>query len=83
MLGADGRENIPHRNWLILFSEVMEEVKEEMRQQGRPDDFIGGKVRNLIKPSEPVYDGAGRLYIPRSNSSPRRSWTGTLKIVLP
>ena len=82
MFGADGRENVPHRNWLILFYEVVEEVKEEMRQQGRPDDFIGGKVCGLSK-SSPVSDGADRLYILRSNPSPQRRWTGTLKIVSP
>ena len=44
MYGADGQENIPHREWLLMFDRVINEVKQEMTSQGRGDDFIGAKV---------------------------------------
>jgi len=37
MYGADGREDVPHRDWLIMFDRVLKEVKEE-------DDFFGARV---------------------------------------
>jgi len=44
MVGSDGKENVPHRDWLIMFDRVMNEVKQEMAQQGREGEFIGAKV---------------------------------------
>lgn len=44
MYGADGQENIPHREWIRMFEEVMNEVKDEMKTQGRGDEFIGARV---------------------------------------
>ncbi|KII89146.1 hypothetical protein PLICRDRAFT_175374 [Plicaturopsis crispa FD-325 SS-3] len=44
MYGVDGQENVPHREWLIMFDEVLKEVKEEMKQQGREDEFIGARI---------------------------------------
>lgn len=44
MIGADGQENIPHRDWLLAFDRVQNEVKEEMKQSGREGEFIGGRV---------------------------------------
>ena len=44
MYGADGQENIPHREWVRIFEEVMNEVKDEMTKQGRGDEFIGARV---------------------------------------
>lgn len=44
MFGADGQENIPHREWLLDFDRVMNQVRAEMKQQGREDEFIGAKV---------------------------------------
>ncbi|KAF8969728.1 hypothetical protein BDZ97DRAFT_1794869 [Flammula alnicola] len=44
MYGADGQENIPHREWLVMFDRVLKEVKEEMVQQGRGNEFIGAKI---------------------------------------
>ncbi|KAF8891209.1 hypothetical protein BD779DRAFT_1670856 [Infundibulicybe gibba] len=43
MIGADGQENIPHREWLIMFDRVLEEVKESMKQQGH-SEFIGARA---------------------------------------
>ena len=44
MIGADGEENVPHREWLIAFDRVISEVKVELAKQGRADEFVGAKV---------------------------------------
>ncbi|PFH54144.1 hypothetical protein AMATHDRAFT_135550 [Amanita thiersii Skay4041] len=44
MVGKDGLENVPHREWLLIFDRVMNEVKEDMKKKGREDEFIGAKV---------------------------------------
>lgn len=44
MTGPDGEENIPHREWLIMYDRVMNEVKEELKRQGREHEFVGSKV---------------------------------------
>ncbi|RPD64538.1 Metallo-dependent hydrolase [Lentinus tigrinus ALCF2SS1-7] len=44
MIGPDGQENVPHREWLLAYDRVMKEVKEEFAKQGRADAFIGSKI---------------------------------------
>ena len=44
MYGPDGQNNVPHREWLIIFDRVLLEVKEEMKRNGRADDFFGARV---------------------------------------
>lgn len=44
MIGEDGQENVPHRDWLLTFDRVLNEVKNEMEQQGRGEEFIGARV---------------------------------------
>lgn len=44
MVGADGVENIPHREWLVVFDRVVNGVKAELEKQGRQDEFVGAKV---------------------------------------
>lgn len=44
MVSEDGEDNIPHREWLVVFDRVLNEVKEDMKQQGREDEFIGARV---------------------------------------
>ncbi|CCM05080.1 uncharacterized protein FIBRA_07287 [Fibroporia radiculosa] len=44
MTGPDGEENVPHREWLIAFDAVVNEVKVELRRQGREDEFVGAKI---------------------------------------
>ena len=48
MYGADGQENVPHREWLVMFDRVINQVKAEMVKKGRPNDFIGAKVSFLF-----------------------------------
>lgn len=45
MIGADGKEDVPHREWLVVFDRVLDQVKAELAKQGRADDFTGAKVR--------------------------------------
>ena len=44
-ISADGQENVPHREYLRVFDQVVNEVKAELKSQGREDDFIGARVR--------------------------------------
>jgi adenosine deaminase CECR1 len=44
MVGADGLENIPHREWIEMFGKVMNEVKDDMKKSGREDEFVGARV---------------------------------------
>lgn len=48
MCGADGQNNVPHRVWLQVFEKVMNEVKDEMMQQGRGGEFLGARVRIFL-----------------------------------
>lgn len=47
MTGPDGKENVPHREWLIMYDRVVKDVKEELRPQGREDEFVGSRVRSI------------------------------------
>lgn len=47
MYGADGVDNVPHREWVKMYEEAMNEVKEDMKAQGRENEFIGGRVCRL------------------------------------
>jgi hypothetical protein len=51
MFGADGQENIPHREWLQIFDNTLNRFKADLKRQGREDEFIGAKVRLLHPPS--------------------------------
>lgn len=44
MIGEDGQENVPHRDWLLTFDRVLNEVKAEMKAQGRSEEFIGARI---------------------------------------
>ncbi|KAJ6597115.1 hypothetical protein DFH09DRAFT_1258787 [Mycena vulgaris] len=44
MFGADGNENIPHRDWLQIFDEVQTQFKADLKLQGREDEFIGARI---------------------------------------
>ena len=50
MIGADGEENIPHREWLIAFDRVVNEVLGDLVNCLRGDEFIGAKVHLPIEP---------------------------------
>ena len=72
MFGADGQENIPHRDWVRIFGEVVQDVKQEMKQQGREHAFLGAKVSNLHFLFFVSLIAGRRLYIQRSSLSPRK-----------
>ncbi|KAI0780414.1 Metallo-dependent hydrolase [Trametes elegans] len=44
MVDEDGKEDIPHRAWLQMYERVLNEVKDELKEQGREDEFIGSKI---------------------------------------
>ena len=84
MYGADGRENVPHREWLVMFDQVINQVKAEMAELGRPNDFIGAKV-SFFSPKSvlcAVYQGC-RLYTPRFGSLHLMNWTGIWRTAFP
>ncbi|EGO21083.1 hypothetical protein SERLADRAFT_417493 [Serpula lacrymans var. lacrymans S7.9] len=48
MFGADGREDVPHRDWLVAFDQ-------DLHDEGRDDDFFGAKIiYTAIKTVEPA-----------------------------
>jgi adenosine deaminase CECR1 len=57
MYGADGQENVPHREWLVMFDRVINQVKAEMVELDRPNDFIGAKVSSFSQEVFSVYQG--------------------------
>ncbi|PPQ99222.1 hypothetical protein CVT24_009241 [Panaeolus cyanescens] len=44
MIGADGQDNVPHREWLVMFEQAIKDVKAELSAQGRDGEFLGAKV---------------------------------------
>jgi len=42
--GPDGRNTLSHRDILKIYGSVVQEVKDEMKRQGREDEFIGSRV---------------------------------------
>ncbi|KAM5538028.1 hypothetical protein V8D89_008225 [Ganoderma adspersum] len=44
LIGADGVENVPHREWLIAYDRVVNDVKVDLAKQGRADEFVGSKI---------------------------------------
>jgi len=44
MIRADGRDDFTHREWVISFEKAVRDFKEELRAQGREDEFVGAKI---------------------------------------
>ncbi len=44
MVGADGKASVTHRDMVIIFEEVLQEVKEELKKKGQENKFIGARV---------------------------------------
>ena len=44
MFGADGQENLTHEEWLEIFDRTIASVKDELKAQGRGDEFVGARV---------------------------------------
>lgn len=61
MWDADGELNVPHRQWLVDFNTVMNEVR-----SSHPDDFVGARVILEYHFSSPMTNvsavSAGDLY---------------------
>ena len=82
MYGADGQENVPHREWLVMFDRVINQVKAEMVELDRPNDFIGAKVSFFFQEVFSVYQGC-RLYTLRFGSLHQMNWTGIWRTASP
>lgn len=50
MTGADGNDNVTHREMLLAFDEVIQEVKNELKQRGQENKFIGARVSHSRLP---------------------------------
>ncbi|KDQ18077.1 hypothetical protein BOTBODRAFT_29392 [Botryobasidium botryosum FD-172 SS1] len=44
MVRANGEDDLTHREWLVIFDRVVQEVKADMKAQGRGDEFVGAKI---------------------------------------
>ncbi|EJF66293.1 Metallo-dependent hydrolase [Dichomitus squalens] len=44
MIDAGGEENVPHREWLIAYNRVIQDVKDKLAKLGRADEFVGSKI---------------------------------------
>lgn len=47
MTDEHGQDTIPHCEWLIMFEKVVNEVKDDLKKQGREDEFVGAKVMHM------------------------------------
>jgi adenosine deaminase CECR1 len=47
MTGADGKPNVTHREMLQVFDEVVQEIKNELKQRGQENKFVGARVGHL------------------------------------
>ena len=79
MAGADGIENVTHREWLVVFDRVVNEVKAELDRQGRQDEFVGAKasIASSLSLSFTQRQAVIRLSIRQYDSSLRKNWSGT------
>ncbi|KZT26495.1 adenosine deaminase-related growth [Neolentinus lepideus HHB14362 ss-1] len=44
MFNAEGYNIVPGREWVRIFCRVIREVKQEMKEQGRQDAFLGARI---------------------------------------
>ncbi|KAH7908872.1 Metallo-dependent hydrolase [Hygrophoropsis aurantiaca] len=44
MVGEDGQENVPHREWLITINKVAQDLKQSLKERGCEDDLIGIRI---------------------------------------
>ncbi|KAF9778026.1 hypothetical protein BJ322DRAFT_1094454 [Thelephora terrestris] len=42
--GPDGRSTLAHRDMLRIYGDVVRGVKDEMKKQGREDEFVGSRI---------------------------------------
>lgn len=44
MVGVDGQDNLTNHDILVIFGQVLNEVKADMKAQERENEFIGARV---------------------------------------
>ncbi|KAF7304985.1 Adenosine deaminase CECR1-A [Mycena kentingensis (nom. inval.)] len=56
MYSAEGHEDVPHTVWLEIFDTTLKRFKEELKQEGREDEFVGARIiystLRIITPEE-------------------------------
>ena len=82
MVGEDGQENIANRDMLTIFDRILSEVREEMKEKGREDEFIGARVSNSLYVWNKLCANFPRLYTPPFATILPRNWNGIPKIAL-
>lgn len=45
MIRENGVDNVTHREMLQIFASVVQEVKDELKKEGKESQFIGARVR--------------------------------------
>lgn len=53
MTSAEGKDDVTHRDFMLVFERTINEVKAEMKRQGREDEFIGAKVGAYVLTCRP------------------------------
>lgn len=69
MVRANGKNDLVHREWLEIFDKVLGEVRDEMHQQGRDDEFVGAKV-SVLTPERSCSVCNVLKVVARSSSAP-------------
>lgn len=54
MIGPDGERDVPHKEWLSMFQDVLVEFNGSLGTQGKDDEFIGAKIiYTVVRNCEP------------------------------
>ena len=51
MYNIEGEEVVPHSEWVRIFKNVVEEVKDEYKRRGQENKFIGARVSSCNAPT--------------------------------
>ena len=44
MIDANGDDSVTHAEWLDMFDRAQNRIKQELKKQGRSDEFYGAKA---------------------------------------
>ena len=50
MYNIEGEEVVPHSEWVRIFKDIVEEVKEEYKNRSQENKFIGARVSSCNTP---------------------------------
>lgn len=43
-IGADGQNTVTHRDWVVMFEKILNEIQDDMKIKGRSDEFFGARI---------------------------------------